>query len=103
MVSIQKATGGTFFSDAAKTDLIPKLLSGQESHGAPPWYYIVLLLLTFWPGSFFVWPALKNAWQERAAVPVRFCLAWILRAIGSPIVRRVRASDPATGRADRTS
>lgn len=78
VLSIQKATGGTFFSDAVKSDLLPKLLSGQESHGAPPGYYIVLMLVTFWPGSFFVLPALRNAWRMRTAVPFRFCLAWIM-------------------------
>jgi 4-amino-4-deoxy-L-arabinose transferase-like glycosyltransferase len=78
VLSIQRATGGAFFADAVKSDLLPKLFSGQESHGAPPGYYILLMMVTFWPGSFFAWPALRNAWRERTAAPIRFCLAWII-------------------------
>ena len=38
----------------------------------------MLMLVTFWPGSFFVLPALRNAWRTRTSAPVRFCLAWIV-------------------------
>jgi len=78
MISIYQATGGAFFADAVGSDLLPKIFSGQESHGAPPGYYIFLLMLTFWPGSLFVWPALWAARKQRQTWHIRFCLAWII-------------------------
>lgn len=71
---------GGFVMTAITTDLIPKLLGGQESHGAPPGYYAVLALLFFWPGVFLMGPALWRAWRDRTAAPVRFCLAWLVPA-----------------------
>jgi len=72
--------GGGFVMTAITTDLIPKLLGGQESHGAPPGYYFVLMLLFFWPGVFLAWPSLFRAWKERSDPALRFCLAWLLPA-----------------------
>lgn len=77
-VAITKATGGTFFQDAVRNDLLPKLVSGQESHGFMPGYYLLLAPLTFWPASAYVAPALVAAWRSRASASVRFCLAWIV-------------------------
>jgi 4-amino-4-deoxy-L-arabinose transferase-like glycosyltransferase len=59
-VSIYRATGGTFFTGAVKGDLLPKLVGGHESHGAPPGTYLVLSLATFWPASTFLWLALAH-------------------------------------------
>ncbi len=74
------ATDGAFFATAIGTDLAPKLISGQESHGAPPGYYIGLLIVLFWPGSLLVFPALVQAWHDRRVAAVRYCLAWIVPA-----------------------
>lgn len=76
--AIQKATQGTFFQDAVRNDLLPKLLGGQESHGFPPGYFLLLMPLTFWPASLFSGLALHQAWKYRGAAAVRFCLAWCL-------------------------
>lgn len=78
LAAISSATDGAFVSDAVKSDLLPKLLGAQESHGAPPGYYLALLPLFFWPGSLFVFPALFRAWRERTDPSVRFLLAWAL-------------------------
>jgi 4-amino-4-deoxy-L-arabinose transferase-like glycosyltransferase len=77
-IAITLATKGTFFSDAFRSDLLPKLISGHESHGFPPGYYLLLVTLTFWPGSLFLWPALVQAWKNRKWTAVRFCLAWLI-------------------------
>ena len=79
-VAVTKATGGAFFHDAVTNDLLPKLVSGQESHGFPPGYYLLLAPLTFWPGSAFALPALLAAWKDRASPATRFALAWIVPA-----------------------
>ena len=75
--AISQATKGGFMAQSVGQDLIPKLLGGQESHGGWPGYYLVLALLTFWPASLFLAPALHRAWAERRQAAVRFCLAWI--------------------------
>jgi 4-amino-4-deoxy-L-arabinose transferase-like glycosyltransferase len=76
--AITSATGGAFVGDAVKSDLLPKLLSGQESHGFPPGYFIALMTVTFWPGSLFAWHGLVWGWINRKLPAVKFCLAWLV-------------------------
>lgn len=78
VIAITRATQGAFFSDAIRSDLLPKLISGHESHGFPPGYYLMLIPLTFWPGSLFLLPALRQALKARSQIGERFCLAWII-------------------------
>ena len=77
-IAITLATDGAFFSDALRSDLLPKLISGHESHGFLPGYYLLLIALTFWPGSLFLGPALRQAWKRRSWMEERFCLAWVI-------------------------
>ncbi|MCG6917635.1 MAG: glycosyltransferase family 39 protein [Deltaproteobacteria bacterium] len=77
-IAVTMATGGTFFGDALRSDLLPKLITGHESHGFPPGYYLLVVALTFWPGSLFLWPALRQAIKQRSQIGERFCLAWII-------------------------
>lgn len=76
--AVSSATQGAFVGDSVKQDLLPKLLGAQESHGAPPGYYLALMMLTLWPASLFALPALLRGWKLRAEPAVRFCLAWII-------------------------
>jgi len=78
LIAIMIATGGSFVGDAVKSDLLPKLISGQESHGFPPGYFLLLLTATMWPGALFVWHGIVWAWQNRWEWPVAFCIAWAL-------------------------
>ena len=80
LVAINLATHGGFLRESVGGDLVPKLLSGEESHGAPPGYYLVLFTLTFWPGSLLALLAVPWAWARRMEPAVRFCLAWIVPA-----------------------
>jgi len=77
-IAVTLATDGAFFGDAIRSDLLPKLISGHESHGFPPGYYVLVIALTFWPGSLFLWPALRQAIKLRSRIGERFCLAWII-------------------------
>jgi 4-amino-4-deoxy-L-arabinose transferase-like glycosyltransferase len=77
-IAVSVATKGAFFGDAIRSDLLPKLISGHESHGFPPGFYLLVVALTFWPGSLFLWPALRQAIKQRAHIGERFCLAWII-------------------------
>ncbi len=67
---------GAFFTRAATGDIAPKLVSGQESHWAPPLTFAALSPLLFWPGALFLPPALVAAWRNRTKPAIRFCLAW---------------------------
>lgn len=80
LVAVSAATDGGFVGEAVKSDLLPKLLGAQESHGAWPGYYLLLATATLWPASLFLWPTLARSWRTRAEPGVRFCLAWIIPA-----------------------
>jgi 4-amino-4-deoxy-L-arabinose transferase-like glycosyltransferase len=80
VVAISIETKGGFMRESVGGDLVPKLLAGEESHGAPPGFYLALFTLTFWPGSLLALAAVPWAWAKRAEPAVRFCLAWIVPA-----------------------
>ena len=79
-LAVTLLTDTQFVSRALSEDLIAKLLQGQEGHGAPPGYHVLALIVFLWPASLFIVPALVGAWTNRAAIGVRFCLAWVLPA-----------------------
>jgi 4-amino-4-deoxy-L-arabinose transferase-like glycosyltransferase len=72
---IQK-TGGAFLQESMGNDFSQKLLSGQESHGAWPGYYILLAPLLLWPSSLIILPALRHWRFIREQALARFALAW---------------------------
>jgi 4-amino-4-deoxy-L-arabinose transferase-like glycosyltransferase len=80
LVAIQHATGGSFLADSLGQDLWSKLIGAQESHGAPPFSYLLLSIATFWPGSVMLLPALLHGWRRRRAPAERFLLAWLVPA-----------------------
>lgn len=69
-----------FFVEAVRGDLIPKLIGGQESHGAPPGAHLAAGLITAWPWSLLLPFAAVIAWRRRADPAIRFCLAWLAGA-----------------------
>jgi len=77
-IAVSMATKGAFFSDAIRSDLLPKLISGHESHGFFPGYYLLLVMVTFWPGSLIIGQGIYHAWQHRTLPAERFCLAWLV-------------------------
>jgi 4-amino-4-deoxy-L-arabinose transferase-like glycosyltransferase len=80
LIAVQSATAGQFISDSLAHDLLPKLVGAQESHGAPPGYYLAIIMASFWPGSLFLVPALVWGWRNRGAGTGRFLLAWLVPA-----------------------
>lgn len=76
--AVSAATDGAFMQEAVGKDFLPKLFGGQESHGAPPGYYLLVSLIAFWPASLFLWPGLFYGIKERSYFSKRFCLAWII-------------------------
>ncbi len=75
-IAIALESHGAFYEQALGHDFAAKLASGQESHGAPPGYYLVLLTLTLWPTTLFLLPALRDAITRRSEPAIRFLLAW---------------------------
>ena len=51
VILVTLATDGAFLDVALRNDLVAKVQSGQESHGAPIGTYLMLLPLLIWPGS----------------------------------------------------
>jgi 4-amino-4-deoxy-L-arabinose transferase-like glycosyltransferase len=77
-VAITVATDGAFWGAAVGGDLAPKLVEGQEGHGAPPGYYLLLLPLLIFPGALLLPAAAVTAWRTRAEPAVRFALCWLI-------------------------
>lgn len=73
-------SGGEFFRRAWSADVLPKLVSGHEGHGAPPGTYVLVSLAGFFPASLLALPAVLAAGDRRGDDSVRFCLAWLVPA-----------------------
>ena len=58
--------------------MLAKVTSGQEAHGAPPGYYLLLFWVTFWPGSVLAGLAAPAVWQARREPGAQFLLAWLV-------------------------
>jgi 4-amino-4-deoxy-L-arabinose transferase-like glycosyltransferase len=75
---VSAATDGAFLSTAISGDLLAKVKSGQESHGASPGTYALVLAVLIWPATpLLIWAAGQvKAFTGRAET--RFLLAWIV-------------------------
>jgi 4-amino-4-deoxy-L-arabinose transferase-like glycosyltransferase len=73
-------SGGEFYRLAVGDDLLGKVTTGQQKHGAPPGFYLVSFFATFWPGAILAAIAAPFAWRERREDRVAFALASILPA-----------------------
>ena len=76
LIAIGIQSHGAFFQQSLGNDFAAKLASGQEGHGAPPGYNLVLATLLFWPSILFLLPALGLAAARAKDPAVRFLLAW---------------------------
>jgi 4-amino-4-deoxy-L-arabinose transferase-like glycosyltransferase len=75
-IAIALESHGQFFQQSLGNDFVAKLAAGQETHGAPPGYYLALVTFTFWPATIFLLPGLREAVARREDRAVRFLLAW---------------------------
>lgn len=80
LVAIGLVTKGAYFTEAIGQDFLGKALSSQESHWGPPGYYLVSLLVGFWPGWLFLAPGIVYGIARSREGAVRFLLAWIIPA-----------------------
>lgn len=77
-VAIAIISDGGFFAESVGKDLVAKVASGQESHGAPPGLYLALATVTFWPFSLLGLLALPWIWRNRRRAEVWILLGWAL-------------------------
>lgn len=77
-VAIGVKTEGAFFLDSLIKDGLAKVQSGKESHGAPPGYYLLTSMATFWPWTALLAIAAPFAWRWRSAPETAFLIGWIL-------------------------
>ncbi len=79
-IAILLRSGDSFLTESLGKDLFAKVASGQESHGAPPGYYLALFWVTFWPAAPLALLAAPAVWAVRREPGTRFLLAWIIPA-----------------------
>ncbi len=76
--AIVAKSGDSFFVKAIGEDMLAKVASGQEAHGAPPGLYFLLFWVTFWPGSVLAGLAAPMVWKARREPGAQFLLAWLI-------------------------
>src|SRR5215475_1293972 len=76
-VAIYLRAGNTFFADSVGGDMLSKL-AAQESHGAPPGFYLLLFWITFWPGAPLAGMAVPAVWRARREPGAQYLLAWLV-------------------------
>ena len=76
-IAIGVKTHGAFFDKAVRQNLLGKVGRGEQHHGQPPGYYLLLFNLTFWPGALAAAFALPWTWRSRERAEVRFLIAWL--------------------------
>jgi 4-amino-4-deoxy-L-arabinose transferase-like glycosyltransferase len=80
VAAIVSRSGMSFFADSIGHDMLGKVAEGQETHGAPPGYYLVLFIVTFFPAAVLAALAAPRVWALRREAWVRLLLAWIVPA-----------------------
>ncbi|UYO51676.1 ArnT family glycosyltransferase [Rhodopseudomonas palustris] len=77
-IAIYLRAGDTFFADSVGGDMLSKIASPQESHGAPPGLYFLLFWATFWPGAPLAAMAAPAVWRARREPGAQYLLAWLV-------------------------
>src|SRR4029078_10952087 len=77
-LAIVAKSGSDFFVQAVGHDMLGKVTSGQEAHGAPPGLYFILFWITFWPGSVLAGLAAPASLGSRGETRAEFLLAWLV-------------------------
>jgi 4-amino-4-deoxy-L-arabinose transferase-like glycosyltransferase len=79
-LAITSLAGESFLVESVGRDMLAKIISSQEAHGAPPGYYFLLFWVTFWPAAPLALLAAPSVFSERGRPSVRFLLAWLVPA-----------------------
>jgi 4-amino-4-deoxy-L-arabinose transferase-like glycosyltransferase len=77
-IAIYLRVGSTFLIDSVGEDMIGKIASAKETHGAPPGLYFLLFFVTFFPASMLAGLATPAVWKVHREPAARFLLAWLI-------------------------
>ena len=77
-IAIYLRVGSQFLMASVGEDMLAKVASAQETHGAPPGLYLVLFFATFFPASMLAGLAAPAVWAVRREPAARFLLAWLV-------------------------
>jgi len=77
-IAIYARVGTQFLIGSVGEDMLAKVASPQETHGAPPGLYLILFFVTFFPASILAGLAAPAVWAVRREPVARFLLAWLL-------------------------
>lgn len=78
VLMVNEAENSNYLMQMIHKDLLPKLQGGHESHGKPPLFHLVILVLTFWPASLFLWQGVQYTLKHRNEPLIKFLIAWIV-------------------------
>jgi 4-amino-4-deoxy-L-arabinose transferase-like glycosyltransferase len=77
-IAIYARVGSQFLAGSVGQDMLSKVASSQETHGAPPGLYLVLFFATFFPASMLAGLAAPAVWAVRREPAARFLMAWLV-------------------------
>ena len=77
-IAIYARVGTQFLIGSVGEDMLAKVASPQETHGAPPALYVILFFVTFFPASILAGLAAPAVWAVRREAAARFLLAWLV-------------------------
>jgi 4-amino-4-deoxy-L-arabinose transferase-like glycosyltransferase len=77
-IAIYARVGSQFLVGSVGEDMLSKVASSQETHGAPPGLYLLLFFATFFPASMLAGLAAPAVWAVRREPAARFLLAWLV-------------------------
>jgi 4-amino-4-deoxy-L-arabinose transferase-like glycosyltransferase len=77
-IAIYGRVGSQFLIGSVGEDMLAKVASPQETHGAPPGLYLILFFVTFFPASILAGLAAPAVWAVRREAATRFLLAWLV-------------------------
>jgi len=80
LVAIGLVTSGEYFREAIGLDFLGKVSGSAEGHWGPPGYYLISLLIGFWPAWLFLAPGIIYAISRLQEGAVRFLVTWIVPA-----------------------
>jgi 4-amino-4-deoxy-L-arabinose transferase-like glycosyltransferase len=77
-IAIYLRVGREFLMASVGEDMLAKVASSQDTHGAPPGLYFVLFFVTFFPAAMLAGLATPAVWAVRREPAARFLLAWLV-------------------------
>jgi 4-amino-4-deoxy-L-arabinose transferase-like glycosyltransferase len=77
-IAIYARVGPQFLIGSVGEDMLAKVASPQETHGAPPGLYLILFFVTFFPASILAGLAAPAVWAVRREPAAHFLLAWLV-------------------------